>query len=168
MGAMYVRSMQTPKKKGRFQAAALPYRLEDGQASILLVTSRETRRWVIPKGWVDKDEKPAQAAKREAFEEAGLTGKVAKAAIGAYSYDKRLPDGSLLPCDVKVYPLKVEAQKKKWPERGLRDGRWFSPEAAARAVDEPGLKELISRFAARKAPAAAPEPVDDLPAVCAV
>lgn len=148
--------MQTPKKKARFQAAALPYRVEDGQASILLVTSRETRRWVIPKGWVDKGEKPFQAAKREAFEEAGLTGKVSKSTFGVYSYDKRLPDGTFLPCDVKVYPLKVEAQKKKWPERGLRDGRWFSPEEAAIAVDEPGLKALISRFAA--ATSAVPEP----------
>lgn len=163
-----VASMQTSKKKGRFQAAALPHRVHDGQLSILLVTSRETRRWVIPKGWVDKGERPARAARREAFEEAGLTGKVSKSAMGAYSYGKRLPDGSTLTCVVKVYPLKVESQKRKWPERGLRDGRWFTPEDAAAAVDEPELRDLITRFAASQAPAPAREPVDDLSCVSAV
>ena len=150
--------MRSTKKKGRAQAAALPYRLDGGQPSILLVTSRETRRWVIPKGWVAKGEKPAQAAKREAFEEAGLTGKLLKS-IGTYSYVKRLPDGSTLDCEVRVFPMRVEARKKKWPERGLREGRWFAPAEAFEAVDEPGLKDLIALFEPVEADTAPEGPV---------
>lgn len=143
--------MQNPKKSGRTQAAALPYRIDGKSASIMLVTSRETRRWVIPKGWVSKGEKPNEAARREAFEEAGLVGKVAKSAIGTYSYEKRLADGTTIPCEVAVFPLKVDGRKKKWPERGLRDGRWFEPEEAIEAVDEPELRELISKWATARA-----------------
>ena len=128
------------------QYAALPYRRGEDEVEILLVTSRETQRWVIPKGWPMKGKAPYAAAAREALEEAGVVGKVGKEAIGVYHYVKRLKNGAPLDCVVDVFPLQVVRQRKRWPEQGQRTGHWFSVPEAAEAVDEPELQELILRF----------------------
>jgi 8-oxo-dGTP pyrophosphatase MutT (NUDIX family) len=130
------------------QFGALPFRRGEG-LEILLVTSRETRRWVIPKGWPMKGKKPPAAAAREALEEAGVTGRIGKSALGAYPYLKRLKNGAPAPCQVRVFPLQVLREHETWPEMTQRERRWFSPEAAAAAVDEPELAEMILEFAAR-------------------
>jgi len=96
----------------------------------MLITSRETRRWVIPKGWPMRGLKPHRAAEREAYEEAGLKGHIGKVAVGTYAYEKRLANGVAVPCEVSVYPLQVTSQRKRWPEMSQRDGRWFSPEGS--------------------------------------
>lgn len=130
----------------RVQYAALPYRVRrDGTVEVRLITSRETRRWVIPKGWPMKGLAPAKAAARETYEEAGLLGAVSRKPIGLYTYDKRLANRSV-PCDVIVFPLKVKHQVRNWPERSQRFGFWFSIESAAAAVQEEDLKELILAF----------------------
>jgi 8-oxo-dGTP pyrophosphatase MutT (NUDIX family) len=128
------------------QYAALPFRLSDSGPQILLVTSRDTRRWVVPKGWPLKGEKPRSAAAREALEEAGVVGKIARAAIGGYRYVKTLKNGAPLVCDVQVYPLDVVRQRRRWPEQRQRTAHWFTRDQAATAVDEPELHELIRRF----------------------
>jgi len=139
------------------QYAALPYRLGDaGEAEILLITSRETRRWVIPKGWPMKGRKPHQAAAIEARQEAGVTGRIEKAALGAYDYVKRLKNGAPLDCTVEVFPLKVSNQRLHWREKGQRIAHWFGAVEAADLVDEPSLRELILDFAARMADAQDP------------
>src|ERR1700758_2793110 len=90
------------------QFAAIPYRIgADGHVEILLITSRETRRWVIPKGWPMKGKSSAKSAAREAFEEAGVTGKLDKSPVGAYAYDKRLKSGRLQRVRVTVFGLEV-------------------------------------------------------------
>jgi 8-oxo-dGTP pyrophosphatase MutT (NUDIX family) len=127
------------------QYAALPYRLGE-QIEILLVTSRETQRWVIPKGWPMKGRKPHAAAAREALEEAGVVGKIGKTPIGAYRYVKRLKNGAPLVCSVDVYALNVERQRKRWPEQHQRTAHWFTVAEAAAAVHEPELQDLIERF----------------------
>jgi len=128
------------------QYAALPYRMRDG-LEVLLVTSRESGRWVLPKGWPMKGKKAHSAAAREALEEAGIRGKVGKRSVGAYSYGKRLSNGAVLSCRVEVYPMAVQRQMKRWPERDQRSRKWFSPSEAAHQVDEPELADLIERFA---------------------
>ena len=131
----------------RVQYAALPYRRSaERTLEIMLVTSRETRRWVIPKGWPMKGRKPHVSAAREAFEEAGLVGEVGKRPIGSYRYDKRLKGGAVVPCKVEVFPLDVRAQRKRWPEKGQRETRWFSPHAAVEAINEEGLRGIIGSF----------------------
>ena len=135
----------------RQQYGALPYRLTDtGTVEILLVTSRGTGRWVIPKGWPIKKLKPSQSAAREAYEEAGVRGKIAGRSIGAFTYEKRLDD-DVIPslCEVKVFPLLVKRQHKRWPEIDEREQKWFSAAAAAAAVAEQELQALILRFAAK-------------------
>jgi len=139
------------------QYAALPYRLgEAGEIEILLVTSRETQRWVIPKGWPMKDKKPHAAAAQEALEEAGATGRIAKTPFGVYRYVKRLKNGAPLVCSVDVFPMLVERQRSRWPEQHQRTAHWFSVEEASEAVDEPELKALIARFG-RLRPLVAPK-----------
>jgi len=128
------------------QYAALPYRVADG-FEILLITSRNTGRWVLPKGWPMRGKKPHAAAAREALEEAGVRGKIAKRAIGRYTYGKHLSDGALLTCTVEVYPLAVARRLKRWPEQGQRTLSWFRPSEAAALVDEADLSALIEAFA---------------------
>jgi 8-oxo-dGTP pyrophosphatase MutT (NUDIX family) len=129
------------------QLAALPWRrLPDGQVRVLLITSRETRRWVIPKGWPMPDRTPAAAAAQEAYEEAGVVGVSADRPIGAYAYDKRLRGGALQSVEVSVFPLEVLVEQLAFPEHGQREKLWTSPAEAAERVDEPGLKALIRSF----------------------
>ena len=130
-----------------YQTAALPIgRDRKGRLTVLMITSRDTGRWIVPKGWLMDDAKPWRAAEIEALEEAGAKGFVGREDIGEYTYDKRLDDGSVLTCRVRVYPMRVEKLKRTWKERGERKRRWFSPETAARRVQEPELAELLRRL----------------------
>ncbi len=134
-------------RKPRPQIGALPFQLDDeGQLRVMLITSRESRRWVIPKGWPMRGLKPHRAAEREAYEEAGLKGQIGKVAVGTYAYKKRLANGLNVLCEVSVFPLNVTGQRKRWPEMGQRDGRWFSPEEAADLVQGEGLQHLLRTF----------------------
>ncbi|HWA61939.1 MAG TPA: NUDIX hydrolase [Caulobacteraceae bacterium] len=130
------------------QSAALPWRLDDrGDVRVLLITSRETRRWVVPKGWPIKGLKGGDCAAREAFEEAGVVGEASRKPIGAFSYDKRLANGATQHVEVGLYPLKVTEEKDDWPEKGQREKLWASRAEAANLVDEPDLKRLLAEFA---------------------
>ncbi len=133
----------------RVQYAALPYRQrQDGEVQVRLITSRETRRWVIPKGWPMKGLAPHKAAAREAFEEAGLLGSTSRNALGMYTYDKRVSPQRSVTCDVMVFPMRVKRYLKNWPERSQRIGFWFTIESAAAAVQEEELLDLILAFGA--------------------
>jgi 8-oxo-dGTP pyrophosphatase MutT (NUDIX family) len=111
----------------------------------MLVTSRETARWIIPKGWPLPKMRPRQVAAREAHEEAGLIGKiVGRKAIGSYHYQKQLASGVAVTCEVTVFLLDVERQLDAWPEKDQRETRWFDPATAASLVIESDLAELIS------------------------
>lgn len=126
------------------QFAAMPFRIVSGTVEVLVITSRETHRWIIPKGWPIRGLLPRQVAAREALEEAGLVGTiVGKHAIGSYHYTKRLPDGQAALCHVKVFLLWVDHQVDDWREKGQREWRWLPPEKAARLVEEGGLAELL-------------------------
>jgi 8-oxo-dGTP pyrophosphatase MutT (NUDIX family) len=130
----------------RLQYAALPWRRTPA-LEILLVSSRETRRWIIPKGWPIEGLAPHEAAAREAFEEAGVRGEAMPTALGHYHYVKRSKAGADQPCRVEVFALEVESEALDWPEKDERSTRWFPADVAAGAVDEPELKELIHKFA---------------------
>lgn len=136
-----------PQKKGNVQYGALPYAVgKDGELRILLVTSRTTRRWIIPKGWPMKLRRPHQAAAQEALEEAGVVGKPQKRPIGDYQYDKLTDDGLSIRCTVTVFPLEVRSLDKRWKEALERERRWFTPGEAARLVAEPELSALLENY----------------------
>ena len=151
---MYMGSMGDSKKQrrgNRQQVAALPLSHDKaGHVQVMLVTSRDTGRWVLPKGWPMKGKKPHRAAEREAYEEAGLIGRVRKAPLGTYSYEKRLRTGVAVPCEVTVFPLQVKHHRDRWPEMKERERRWFSPDEAARMVAEEGLQGILRSFAGHK------------------
>jgi uncharacterized protein Yka (UPF0111/DUF47 family)/8-oxo-dGTP pyrophosphatase MutT (NUDIX family) len=133
------------------QYGVLPYRVDaDGKVEILLITSRERRRWVVPKGNPIPFFLNYESAAREAFEEAGAEGRIATVPIGSYRYEKRRRAGGPALAIVTVYPLLVTRQAANWPERGQRETRWFSPEEAAASVDEPELAVMILSFSGSK------------------
>jgi 8-oxo-dGTP pyrophosphatase MutT (NUDIX family) len=132
----------------RRQCAALPLSRRGDDLLVLLVTSRETKRWVLPKGWVEKRHSPADQAAQEAYEEAGIRGRVASAPIGCYAYAKRLRDGASVTCEVEVFALEVEHLLEDWPEKAERERRWFTLPDAAAAVQEGGLGSLMLSLAA--------------------
>ena len=131
----------------RRQYGALPYRLRPGsRPQFMLVTSRETRRWIIPKGWPKKGKSPHHSAAREAFEEAGVVGAVARRSVGSFTYEKRLKNGGAVVCEVRVFPLQVRRQNKQWPEKQERVVKWLSASQAAEKVKEPKLSAIILRL----------------------
>jgi uncharacterized protein len=129
------------------QVAALPYRVEpDGSVRVMLITSRETQRWVIPKGNPIKGLRPHEAAAQEAFEEAGADGIPCPTLIGSYSYVKRRKSGLSKTVTVDVFPFAITGQAEEWPEQDERTVAWFTLANAASAVDEPELKGIIAGF----------------------
>jgi 8-oxo-dGTP pyrophosphatase MutT (NUDIX family) len=131
-------------KRTGVQFAALPFRIKSGNIQILLITSRETRRWIIPKGWPIRGLGPREVAAKEAIEEAGLVGRfVRKRSIGSYHYSKRLPENQERLCRVEVFLLSVDQQLDDWLEKEQRECRWVAPHEAAHMVDESGLAEIL-------------------------
>lgn len=117
-----------------------------GSIRLLMITSRETRRWVIPKGNRARGIAPHIAAAQEAFEEAGALGVPSPTALGTYSYWKRLKDGRFKKAMVEVFPLAVESEADEWPEAGERERRWFSLGEAIELLEEEELRSLIASF----------------------
>lgn len=135
------------------QIAVLPYRVvgagANARTEVMLVTSRETRRWVTPKGNVAPGELPYRAAAREALEEAGIAGAIFPTRIGQFKYPKRRRSGAVVIAAVDLFPLAVTEEHSSWPEMAERERQWFDLDAAAEAVDEPDLKLLIRTFDAQ-------------------
>lgn len=136
------------RRPPRLQYAALCYRHLPGHTlEILLITSRDTGRWVIPKGWPMKGKRAYEVAAREAFEEAGVKGTCQRAALGHYAYRKRLDTGVRISCRVQIHALEVSRLVRSFPEKDERKLAWFDYREAARRVAEPSLREQILRFA---------------------
>ena len=129
------------------QYGALPFVLRGGELLVLLITSRDTGRWLIPKGWPEKGMAPHELAAHEAFEEAGVTGKVARQPVGSFEYLKRFEGKSAKRCRVMVFPLEVAEELEDWPERAERRREWLRPAEAAQRIEEPQLASLILSFA---------------------
>ena len=126
----------------------MPYRSgkKGKKLEVLLVTSRETRRWVVPKGNLDAKSAPHAGAALEAEEEAGVRGRIAREPLGRFTYMKRLASGREVRTKVDLFPLQIEAELDRFKEQSERDRCWFSRAEAAALVDEPDLAELIANF----------------------
>ena len=128
------------------QVAALCHREGKNGREILLVTSRGRGRWILPKGWPKKKMSSAQTALEEAFEEAGLRGRVLEKPIGQYHYTKTSGAGATLNCVAMIYEVAFVEMVKNYPEKGDRKVKWFSPKAAAQAVESPELADILRDF----------------------
>jgi len=128
------------------QVGALPYRvMADGTVEILLVTSRGTRQWIIPKGWPIEGLSNADSAAREAYEEAGLLGDIEPVPVGAFAYEKaRKGEEALSSFSVEVYRLRVDRQLTYWPEASQRSLVWVSPAQAQTMITNASLRALIA------------------------
>ncbi|HEX8527656.1 NUDIX domain-containing protein, partial [Allosphingosinicella sp.] len=134
------------------QYGVLPVREAPGNAlEVLLITSRDTRRWVVPRGNPLPGKTPVESAAQEAFEEAGITGVVEPEEIGRYSYAKRKRYGADVPAQVHLFRMEVQAESDDWPEKSERERRWFSAQEAAAAVAEPELADVIRSLDPRPA-----------------
>jgi 8-oxo-dGTP pyrophosphatase MutT (NUDIX family) len=133
---------------GRRQVAALPVRFSEGRGEpqVLLITSRETRRWLVPKGWPIAGVGDAEAAAREAKQKAGVVGRISAHPCGDFTYFERAAD-SLATTDVSVFRLVVERELGRWKEAEQRERQWVSPTDAASLVQEPQLAAIILRQA---------------------
>lgn len=143
--------VKTAKRTGRSetrQVAALPWRFVDEDLEVLMITSRETRRWVIPKGGRMAGKTDAEAAEQEAIEEAGVGGEIARSSIGHFRYSKIVRSGDLRAYVVAVYPLRVQTELQDWEEAHQRERRWMKASDAAASVNEPDLAQLIRDFCA--------------------
>ncbi|MCK1421266.1 NUDIX hydrolase [Bradyrhizobium sp. 180] len=133
---------------GKKQFAALPFRLDNSELRVMLITTRRKRRWSVPKGSPMRNKEPHLTAALEAYEEAGLVGIIATRAMGSFKHRKRKGDRKRT-MDVAVFPMKVHGQERWWPEKGEREATWVSAETAARLVHKAELRRLIARFAAQ-------------------
>lgn len=124
------------------QAGAIPFRIRKGELEVLLITSRSSGNWIVPKGLVDPGYTPAEAARQEAFEEAGVRGRIEEA-LGSYSYAKW---GDT--CEVQIFTLRVEEVLDSWDEEDSRTRRWVPAGKAAELVRQPELARLLESFAA--------------------
>ena len=132
------------KKRPRRQSAAAVFRGSGDERELLLVTSRDTGRWIVPKGWIEAGEDGEEAALRETWEEAGLIGEVLPGGpVGHYRYIKQRPRRGDAICDVDVYLLKLLEEHDQWPERDERRRKWFPVAIAIGLIDEDGLKDVI-------------------------
>lgn len=129
------------KRPPALQVAALCRDPVDGK--VLLITSRGTGRWIIPKGWPMEGRSLTGAAAREAWEEAGVEGRIVHDPVGRYRYQKDQDSGFAIDVDVRVFLLYVTATRSDFPEADERERRWFSPQEAAERVAEPGLRALF-------------------------
>ena len=128
------------------QAGVIAYRILDRKVRVLLVTSRDTGRWIIPKGNIKAGEMPCKAAENEAYEEAGVKGIIiGSSPLGMYSYFKKLDSGQARAATVEVYLLRVKDRLKKWPEKNERKLSWVSTKKAVGLVEEPGIVPLLLR-----------------------
>ncbi|WP_298843009.1 NUDIX hydrolase [uncultured Roseobacter sp.] len=130
----------------RSQFAALCYRIEKKKIRILLITSRGTRRWIVPKGWPVHGQTPAETAAMEAWEEAGVRGRSDGRCLGIYSYSKDTEEAGEFPCLGMIFPVEVTAIADDYPEAGQRERRWVSRKKAAQMVDEPELARILLDF----------------------
>jgi 8-oxo-dGTP pyrophosphatase MutT (NUDIX family) len=129
------------------QAGAIAYRVLDGEVKMLLVTSRDTGRWIIPKGNIKPGATPCEVALKEAYEEAGVRGDITGSIpLGTYTYLKQLKSGEARAATVEVYLLRVKKRLKKWPERSQRKLSWVSTKEAVSLAEEPGLVPLLVRW----------------------
>lgn len=134
-------------RNGRLQVAALPYRRDDkGMIEVMLVTTRGTGQWMVPKGWPIPGKSHPEAAAQEAYEEAGVRGRADATEVGRFEHEKTRFPAPSIDCIVAVFPMKVEQELTRWPERGQRTRRWFSIEEAKAAVQSPELAGIIAKI----------------------
>jgi 8-oxo-dGTP pyrophosphatase MutT (NUDIX family) len=134
------------KSDVRTQFAALCYRTKNDKVEVLLITTRQSGRWIVPKGWPMDGKTPAECALQEAWEEAGVIGKSRDRCLGIFSFKKIVSLENTFPCVGMIYPVRVTSLKTNFPEAGQRRRKWFSQKKAALRISEPELARIVKDF----------------------
>lgn len=134
----------TSKKPSHYykQSGVIPYKVENSEVKILLITSRKGKKWKIPKGIIETTLTPKESAAKEAFEEAGIIGVTGDKELGSYTYKKW--GGKI---EVALFPMAVKEELETW-EESFRIRRWTTVDEARNLVEEPSLKKAIVNLAA--------------------
>ncbi|AHD00214.1 NUDIX hydrolase [Leisingera methylohalidivorans] len=135
------------KRPNRLQVAALCYRTGADGKEVLMITSRGTGRWILPKGWpVDGKDGP-DSALQEAWEEAGVSAaRISEKPIGEYNYTKYHDNGTEEPVTTLIFSAEVEQLTDDYPESAERNRQWMRPEEAATLVHEPQLQDVLRQL----------------------
>jgi 8-oxo-dGTP pyrophosphatase MutT (NUDIX family) len=128
------------------QYGALPWRRAPDGIQILLITTRNTRRWIVPKGWPDEGRDPHECAAQEAYEEAGVVGDVTGDVIGVFTHKKQLKSGQMVTCRIHVFAMEVTDVCEEWAEKNVREAKWCSVSEALALVGDSGLRRIIAKF----------------------
>ena len=146
-----IRMSGAGKRDLRSQFGVVPFRIKDDKLEILVITARDNGRWVLPKGWPMDGATPAEAAAAEAYEEAGVEGRMLPTVLGLYSYRKAV-NGDDLPIAVTMFAMRVDKVLKSWPEKAQRKRRWVSRKKAVALLKEPDLAQIVRAFDPGTAP----------------
>ena len=133
-------------KKKYKQAAAFCYKTKHGKKRVLIITARQTRQWILPKGWVEKDMSEESVAALEANEEAGVItcpDKIIK--MGSYRYKKRVSDKQSVPVNVNVYSMPIHRLRRNFKEKYQRKRKWVSIKKAVKMVTEKNLEKFLRK-----------------------
>jgi 8-oxo-dGTP pyrophosphatase MutT (NUDIX family) len=114
-------------EKGRpRQAAVIPVRrVAGGTVEVCLIRKKDSAKWGIPKGYIERGVDSMEAALAEAREEAGLEGRLLGNIIGTYEHDK-----GRLTLTVLVYVMEVLEERTIWHEMRWRERHWYSVDEA--------------------------------------
>lgn len=137
---------RTVLRKQVVQYGVLPWRRTADSFEVLLITTRTTHRWIVPKGWPEQGRTPCECAVQEAFEEAGVVGNVSDEVIGVFSHRKQLKSGDTIVCRVHIYAMEVTNFCDEWPEKYERKAKWSSVDEALSLITELGLRRIIAKF----------------------
>lgn len=135
------------QRPDRVQVAAVCYQGSGAERKILLITSRETKRWILPKGWPIDGLDASAAAAQEAWEEAGVkAANIAPEPVGQFEYPKQMESGAVVSCATQVFAIEVDHLEDEFPESDERTRKWVAPKEAASMVDEAGLQDILKQF----------------------
>lgn len=128
------------------QYGALPWRRTPDGLQILLITTRNTHRWIVPKGWPQTGRSAQECAAQEAYEEAGVSGAVSSQPIGVFNYKKQMKSGQMITCRIRIYGMEVSDIAGDWPEKSARETKWCRLSEALTLVEDLGLRRIIAKF----------------------
>lgn len=137
---MTYKKLHTPIQPA--QSAVIPYRIRNTRPEVLLITTRNKGKWIVPKGWIEEDLTSHASAEKEALEEAGVQGEVSAVSLGCYRHGGSDDDPI-----VEVFLMRVERELRSWPEQEERTRRWVSLEEAYEHVEEQGLQSILDEAA---------------------
>jgi len=126
------------------QAAVIPLRRTSSGVQVCLIRRKDSSKWGIPKGFIDRGDTPEQAALNESYEEAGLSGRLMGKRIGTYEYEKgntRLT--------VAVFLMEVLEEQPTWLEMDVRERRWLPFDQASALLEDHRVWPLLDRLQAQ-------------------